>query len=62
MAAEYSTLTGRPTVLHCYLCEPSPKKRLERDAGPRRLVVKEHTGGGSDPSAVYELSCGHRVI
>jgi hypothetical protein len=63
LEAEYAEHIGAATQLaHCYLCEPDFQKRHLPAAGPLRGVVRMFVGGGSDPTEVLVLTCGHEII
>lgn len=49
-------------LVRCYLCEPNVNLRLAKDAGPLRGVLARSVTGGSDPTEMLSLSCGHEVI
>jgi hypothetical protein len=51
-------------LLRCYLCEPDTNKRLDKDAGPLRGIVKAGPviEAHRDPTASYVLTCGHVII
>lgn len=49
-------------LVHCYLCEPDLNKRMVKDAGPLRGVLKETVTPGPDPYQCLHLSCGHAII
>lgn len=40
-------------LIRCYMCS---------DDEPLRGVVRSFVGGGSDPTEIYALTCGHEVI
>lgn len=56
---------GRAVRLHhCYLCYLAETGQPDEvgDLGPLRGVVRTRIGGGSDPTEVYVLTCGHSII
>lgn len=56
--------TGRPTMLGCYLCtrDTGGDPHAPDSEHPQRTVVDSFTSGGSDPTEIYILECGHKII
>lgn len=50
------------TTLHCYFCCPLQWCNHSWNDSPQVEIVKTRIGGGSDPTEVYDLACGHTVI